>query len=190
MNVKQSEGEVTMAKIQSTSAAGSGLVRRPSWVVPGHGSWHGVSACAIVLAEDTGRVLVKQCAPADGAGLEWGTWTADVLAGQSPLQVAINSIAERCAYEGDLALSRLTPFADARFFVQHNYVAVVPQEFEPRIDGCQGYRWCDLDRLPQPLSPALAHLLDRSGSDVRAMADLYKGIHGLSGTFDPSRFED
>ncbi len=180
-----------MANFQSTSTAGSDLVRRPSWVVPARGSWQGVAACAIVLAEDTGRVLVKQCIPADGAGPEWGTWTADVLAGQSPLQVAINTIAERCAYEGDLALSRLTPFSDARFFVQHNYVAVVPQEFEPHLgDGCLGYQWCELDRLPQPLSPALAHLLDRSGSDVRAMADLYKGIHGLAGTFDPLRFED
>ena len=180
-----------MANFQSTSTAGSDLVRRPSWVVPARGSWQGVAACAIVLAEDTGRVLVKQCIPADGAGPEWGTWTADVLAGQSPLQAAINTIAERCAYEGDLALSRLTPFSDARFFVQHNYVAVVPQEFEPRLgDGCLGYQWCELDRLPQPLSPALAHLLDRSSSDVRAMADLYKGIHGLAGTFDPLRFED
>jgi hypothetical protein len=180
-----------MANIQSTSAAGADLVRRPSWVVPAHARWQGVSACAIMLAEDTGRVLVKQCVAADGAGLEWSTWTADVLAGQSPLQVAINTIAERCAYEGDLALSRLTPFCDARLFVQHNYVAVVPREFEPRIDdGCPGYQWCDLDRLPQPLSPALAHLLDRSGSDVRAMADLHKCIHGLSDTFDPLRFED
>jgi len=179
-----------MANFQGTSAAGSDLVRRPSWVVPARDSWQGVSACAIVLAEDTGRVLVKQCAPVDGTEPEWGTWTADVPAGKSPLQVAINTIAERCAYEGDLALSRLTPFSDARFFVQHNYVAVVPQEFEPRIDGCPGYQWCDLDRLPQPLSPALAHLLDRSGSDVRAMADLYKGIHDLSATFDPLRFED
>ena len=180
-----------MANIQSTSAAGSGTVRRPSWVVPVREGWQGVSACAIVLAEDTGRVLVKQCVPADGTGPEWGTWTADVLAGQSPLQVAINTIAERCAYEGDLALSRLTPFSDARFFVQHNYVAVVPQEFEPRVGaGHLGHQWCELDRLPQPLSPALAHLLDRSGSDVRAMADLYKGIHGLSESFDPLRFED
>src|SRR5438067_11260983 len=76
--------EVNMANIQSTSAAGSDLVRRPSWVVPVRGSWQGISACAIVLAEDTGRVLVKQCVPPDGAGLEWSTWTADVLAGQSP----------------------------------------------------------------------------------------------------------
>lgn len=179
-----------MANIQSTFAAGSDLVRRPSWVVPARGSWQGVSACAIVLAEDTGRVLVKQCVPADGASTEWGTWTADVLAGQSPMQVAINTIAGRCAYEGDLALSRLTPFSDPRFFVQHNYIAVVPREFEPRIDGCAGYRWCDLDRLPQPLSPALAHLLDRSGNDVRAMADLYKGVRSLLDTFDPLQFED
>ncbi len=180
-----------MANIQSTSAAGSDLVRRPSWVVPVRGDWQGVSACAIVLAEDTGRVLVKQCVPADSDGPEWGTWTADVLAGQSPLQVAINAIAGRCAYEGDLALSRLTPFSDARFCVQHNYVAVVPQEFEPRLgDACLGHQWCELDRLPQPLSPALAHLLDRAGSDVRAMADLYKGMHGLSDMFDPLRFED
>ena len=136
-------------------------------------------------------MLVKQCVPADGAGLEWGTWTAGVLAGQSPLQVAINTIAERCAYEGDLALSRLTPFSDGRFFVQYNYVAVVPQEFEPRIgDGCPGYQWCDLDRLPRPLAPALAHLLERSGSDVRVMADLYKAIRRLSESFDPLRFED
>ena len=180
-----------MANIHSTSAVGSDLVRRPSWVVPARGSWQGVTACAIVLAEDTGRVLVKQCIPADGASPEWGTWTADVVAGQSPLQAAINTIAERCAYEGDLALSRLTPFSDARFFVQHNYVAVVPQEFVPRIgDGCAGYQWCELDRLPQPLSPALAHLLDRAGSDLHAMAGLYKDIHGLFDTFDPLRFED
>lgn len=180
-----------MVSIQSTSAAGSDLVRRPSWVVPDRGSWQGVSACAIVLAEDTGRVLVKQCVPADGADPEWGTWTADVPAGQSPLQVAINTIAERCTYEGDLALSRLTPFSDARFFVQHNYVAVVPREFEPRIGaGCPAHQWCELDQLPRPLTPALAHLLDRSGSDVRALADLYKGMRGLSDTFDPLRFED
>jgi hypothetical protein len=180
-----------MVTIQSTSAAGSNLVRRPSWVVPDRGSWQGVSACAIVLAEDTGRVLVKGCVPADGAGPEWGTWTADVPAGQSPLQVAINTIAERCAYEGDLALSRLTPFSDARFHVQHNYVAVVPREFEPRVGaGCPAYQWCELDRLPQPLAPALAHLLDRACSDVRAMADLYKGMRRLSDTFDPLRFED
>ncbi|MCS0611241.1 hypothetical protein NX783_00605 [Massilia kyonggiensis] len=180
-----------MAIFQDTSGARFDLVRRPSWVVPARGRWQGVSACAIVLAEDTGRVLVRQCAGVDGVGLEWATWTADVLAGQSPLQVAINTIVERCAYDGDLALSRLTPFFDARFFVQHNYVAVAPQEFAPRIgDGCAGYQWCDLDQLPQPLSPALAHLLDRSGSDVRAMADLYKGLHGLVDTFDPLRFED
>ena len=180
-----------MADIQSTLAARSDLARQPSWGVPARGSRQGVSACAIVLAEDTGRVLVKQCVPVDGAGPEWGTWTAEVLVGESPLQVAINAIAGRCAYDGDLALSRLTSFSDARSFVQHNYVAVVPQEFEPRIGaGCPGYQWCDPDRLPEPLAPALAHLLDRSGSDVRAMADLYKGIHGLSDAFDPTRFED
>lgn len=179
-----------MTNIQSTSARAD-LVRRPSWVVPGRESGQGFTAGAIVLAEDTGRVLVQQCVAADGAWIEWSICSADVLPGQSPLQVATNTIVERCAYQGDLALSRLTPFYDARFLVQHNYVAVVPREFEPRTGhGGAGYQWCDLDRLPRPLSPALTYLLDTSGSDVRALSDLYKGIRSLSETFDPSWFED
>jgi hypothetical protein len=183
--------EVNMANIDGAAQDGNGLLRRPGWVVPADGKEQGVAAGTIVLAEDTGRVLVRQCVVAGGERLEWSTWSGDVPPGQSPLQVAIDTIAACCAYDGDLALSRLTPYGDDHGFVQHNFVAVVPREFEPRIgSGCLGYQWCDVDRLPQPLSPVLAHLRDTSGADLRAMADLYRGIGRLSDAFDTDWLED
>lgn len=183
--------EVNMANIDGASQSGDGLLRRPGWVVPDDGNEQGVAAGTILLAEDTGRVLVRQCAVGGGERLEWSTWSADVPAGQSPLQVAIDTIAACCAYGGDLALSRLTPYSEACGFIQHNYVAVVPREFEPRIgNDCLGYQWCDVDRLPQPLSPVLAHLRDTSGADLRALASLYKGIGRLSDAFDTDWLED
>jgi len=183
--------EVNMANIDGASQGGESLLRRPGWLVPADGNEQGVAAGTIVLAEDTGRVLVRQCVVAGGERLEWSTWSGDVPAGQSPLQVAIDTIAACCAYDGDLALSRLTPYGGGHGFVQHNFVAVVPREFEPRIGSdCLGYQWCDVDRLPQPLSPVLAHLRDTSGADLRAMADLYRSIGRLSDAFDTDWLED
>ena len=183
--------EVNMANIDGASQGGESLLRRPGWLVPADGNEQGVAAGTIVLAEDTGRVLVRQCVVAGGERLEWSTWNGDVPAGQSPLQVAIDTIAACCAYDGDLALSRLTPYGGGHGFVQHNFVAVVPREFEPRIGSdCLGYQWCDVDRLPQPLSPVLAHLRDTSGADLRAMADLYRSIGRLSDAFDTDWLED
>jgi hypothetical protein len=181
---------IKMANFGSTPA-GSGLPQRPGWTVPAREAGKGVAAGALVLAEDTGRVLVRQCAVEGTERLEWSTWSATVPEGQSPLQVAIDTIAACCTYDGDLALSRLTPFCDASGFVQHHYVAVVPREFEPRIgSGCIGYQWCDVDALPQPLSPVLGHLVDTSGVDLRALSDMYKAILRLQGAFDTDWLED
>lgn len=182
--------DIKMANFGS-APAGSGQPQRPGWTVPVRATGKGIAAGAVVLAEDTGRVLLRQCVVEGSERLEWSTWSAPVPEGQSPLQVAIDTIAGCCAYDGDLALSRLTPYCDASGFVQHHYVAVVPREFAPRLGSdCLGFEWCDVDGLPQPLSPVLAHLRDTSGTDLRALSDMYKAILRLSGAFDMDWFED
>ena len=82
--------------------------------------------------------------------------------GESPKESVHRETAEECGYHGDMNLKPLLVYKHPSGFVYHNFLAIIPKEFKPKLDwDTQGFRWCTLDKLPKPLHPGLKMLNGR-----------------------------
>jgi len=70
-------------------------------------------------------------------------------------------ILEETGYDGPMIIRPLMTFRDPqKSFVYYNNLAIVPFEFEPRInDESGGYVWTNYREWPTPLHPGYAGLL-------------------------------
>ena len=82
--------------------------------------------------------------------------------GESPKESVHRETAEECGYHGDMNLKPLLVYKHPSGFTYHNFLAIIPKEFKPKLDWeTQGFRWCTLDKLPKPLHPGLKMLNGR-----------------------------
>jgi 8-oxo-dGTP pyrophosphatase MutT (NUDIX family) len=147
---------------------------------------------AEALARDTGRLLL----PLRSAHVEqpgtWGTWGGAVDEGESPEEAARREVEEEAGYAGAYDLSPLYVFRRGTFSY-HNFLAVVPHEFEPEINWeTEDYAWAPLDALPRPLHFGLRALLadPASVAQIRAAAGRGGGLfafNAATATYPTSR---
>jgi 8-oxo-dGTP pyrophosphatase MutT (NUDIX family) len=127
------------------------------------GFWGNQAAGCIFMSRDTGRFLIAHRSEKVQEPNTWGTWGGAIDDGESPLDAVSREVHEEAGYEGDATLYHVWTFEHHTGFKYHNFIAVVEEEFEPKLDWeTQGWKWCEPGCWPDPLHPGLKTLLDRA----------------------------
>lgn len=121
--------------------------------------WGRQGAGAIPVACTTGRVLLTL---RSSEVLEPGTWGIPggrCEDGESPAETAVREMREELGYDGELLLLPIFMYREPNFSFM-NFVALVPDEFDPELDWeNDDAEWFELDQLPEPLHFGVEHLL-------------------------------
>ena len=111
----------------------------------------------LLMAQDTGRVLLILRSPevneAGTWGLPGGALDDQADGGrEKPHNGARREVLEEVGYAGSLANVRTIYVFESDGFRYHNLMAVVPNEFRPRLNWeSSDAGWFDLEALPSPL---------------------------------------
>lgn len=141
------------------------------------GFWGRQGAGCIMLARDTGRILLPFRAKLWNASWgrfepeqphTWGTW-GGAMDGSDPAATVRQEVYEEAGYQGHLDLIPLFVFtAPNGNFRYHNFLAVVDHEFDPELNWeTESYRWFEFGDWPSPLHFGLQSLLNDPPSIAR-----------------------
>jgi 8-oxo-dGTP diphosphatase len=118
-----------------------------------------VAAGAVIIANNTGRILLQLRAPYLSAGGKWSLVGGGVEPGESPERAMFREIAEEtgAALEGK---PQYLHTYEKKDFKYHSYLLRIPEEFEPvGNQESAEHRWVDIDDLPEPLHPGMKPLI-------------------------------
>lgn len=123
------------------------------------GFWGTRAAGAIIVARDTGRILLPLRSGSVQEPGTWGTWGGAIDGAETPEAAVLREVQEETSYRGDVELVPLYVFRRDSF-AYHNYMAVVAHEFVPELNWeTSDFTWVTLDDMPEPLHFGLAALL-------------------------------
>lgn len=138
------------------------------------GFWGRQAAGCLILARQTGRLLLAHRSSEVLEPGTWGTWGGAMDGGETPVEAVTREIREETGYAGEFLVHPLAVFEHASGFRYHNMLAVVESEFEPECNWeNQGGCWVDLEDLlggsapTLPLHPGMHFLLKQSGAQLR-----------------------
>jgi len=119
----------------------------------------GTAAGALFYAKDTGRFLfVKRSDRGDCAGT-WGVPGGGVEDFETIEEAVRREADEEVGYNEPYDLIHMHRDVQPDGFTFHNHMAVVPNEFEPRLnDEHTAYVWSE--EMPEPMHPRLALSID------------------------------
>ena len=141
------------------------------------GFWGKQGAGCLFLALDTRKLLIAHRSGDVESPNTWGTWGGAIDDGESPRDAVYREAQEESGYKGDMNLIPLYVFKHKSGFQYHNFLAIIPKEFKPKLDWeTQGFRWCTLDKLPKPLHPGLKMLLADTKSFTAIQKAIQKGV--------------
>ncbi len=137
------------------------------------GRWGKSAAGAIVLARNTGRLMLVHRSIAVLEPHMWGTAGGAQDRGETPEYTAEREMHEELGYQGDIELKALAVFHEQRSgFKYHNFLAIVPKEFVPRLNWeNDAYTWFTFGKWPAPLHPGVSYLLRESARDIKTIID-------------------
>lgn len=129
------------------------------------GFWGKRGAGCLFLAIDTGRICIAHRSQYVEQPGTWGTWGGAIDRDESPESAAMREVREEAGYDGQFKLIPLYVFEHSSGFKYYNYLALVEQEFEPKLNWeTQGYSWVNFGEWPSPLHFGLKLVLDDSAS--------------------------
>jgi 8-oxo-dGTP pyrophosphatase MutT (NUDIX family) len=124
------------------------------------GFWGRRGAGCVIMAQDTGRFCIAHRSENVEQPGTWGTWGGAIDEGEDPAQAVRRELAEEAGYTGAMRLVPLYVFKHRSGFTYYNFLAIVEQEFQPKIDWeTQGWDWVEYGAWPSPLHPGLKAVL-------------------------------
>jgi 8-oxo-dGTP pyrophosphatase MutT (NUDIX family) len=126
------------------------------------------AAGAFVCAASTGRFLLQLRGKDGDAAGTWGQFGGGIEAGETREAAVQRELEEETGYSGPIFMRALKANVDPHF-TYHNFAAVVPDEFEPVMNGeSEAHTWCEFGQWPTPLHPGI----QRTFNDPASMAIL------------------
>lgn len=126
------------------------------------GFWGKRAAGCLFYARDTGRLLIAHRSGEVQEPGTWGTWGGAIDESEDPFEAVEREAREEAGVSGGIELLPVWTFQHSSGFKYHNFLAVVPAEFEPRLNWeTQGFEWVRPGDWPTPLHPGLRALLAR-----------------------------
>ncbi len=108
------------------------------------------SGC-VLMAKNTGRILLVLRSPAVLESNTWGNIGGAHGAEEAPRDAAKREVYEETGYSGNMTIRPLLVFKKETFRYS-NFLAIIETEFEPSLGWeATDYRWCELDNLPSNL---------------------------------------
>ena len=155
-----------------------------NWTAGGNWGLCGASGC-IVIAKDTGRILVDQRGASVDGGASYGTYGGAIShPNQTPEDNAKEELGEETSYHGPIQFIKAFRYEDRHdeihdgtpWFYQ-NFIAIVPKEFNttPKAHAAwetYGGKWVTMDELEdlEPKHPGLEALIQHSIGIIRQHA--------------------
>lgn len=127
------------------------------------GFWGKAGAGCIILAQDTGRMLIAHRSKHVEQPLTWGTWGGAIDSGENPVESVRREVGEETGYNGSIIDIKPLYVFKSGTFRYFNFLVIIESEFKPRLDweNC-GYQWCSFDdrsQWPSPLHFGLTAIL-------------------------------
>lgn len=129
------------------------------------GFWGKQGAGCLILAMSTKRFCIAHRSRYVEQPLTWGTWGGAIDEGENPKSAAAREVREEAGYSGNLELLPLFMFKHASGFRFYNFLAIVEDEFTPKLDWeNEGFEWVEFGKWPQPMHFGLEGILNDAGS--------------------------
>ncbi len=131
-------------------------------------------AGCVVMAKSTGRMLLPLRSRAVEQPGTYGVWGGAINPGDNPKTAAMREFEEETGCKQHIEMTPIYVFRSPTGFVYHNFLAVVPDEFKPKLNWeTDKAIWCALNKLPHPLHFGLKAVLDdpESMAKIRKVAD-------------------
>lgn len=145
-------------------------------IAPKEGYWGRQGAGAIYLSKKTWRFLFGLRSDMVNEGGTWGGFGGKVDEGENPKQSVMRELEEETGYNGSLSLYFLYLYEDEGF-KYFNYIAVVPDEFEPRLNWeNDDYKWVEFGDWPQPLHFGTEEMLRHSLGKLKSLYDARQNL--------------
>ena len=126
------------------------------------GYWGVSGAGCLILARETGRILLPRRGEDTAEPFTWGTWGGATHPGETPLETALREANAEAGHPlcGDNAVL-LWVYRDPEVgFTYHTYLIPVEHEFVPRLNWESSQaEWFVPGNWPEPLHPGLLALL-------------------------------
>ena len=127
------------------------------------GFWGKQAAGCLFYAEDTGRLLFSKRSKDVLEPHTYGTWGGAMDRGETPEQTVRREVGEEAGARAGKLIPVYT-FKHPSGFQYHNFIAVVPSEFDPKLDHeTEGFEWVKPPDWPQPLHPGAKELVRSRG---------------------------
>lgn len=132
------------------------------------GFWGTAGAGCIILAKDSGNLLLPFRSRYVEQPNTWGTWGGAIDTNENPSEAAKREVFEESGYGGKIEMIPLYVFKHESGFKYYNYLAVVEHEFTPRLNWeTENFGWFNLNELPSPLHFGLSSVLnDQHSLDI------------------------
>jgi 8-oxo-dGTP diphosphatase len=120
-------------------------------------------AGVLVVAADTGRVLLQKRSERGSEPGMWAVWGGMADPGETPRHAALRELKEETGYDGGfLRFGKIYTYR-APAFTYHNFLLIVPSEFRPHMNTeTDAAMWCPISRLPKPLHYGMTAMMEDS----------------------------
>lgn len=150
-----------------------------------NGWWSKSAAGALILARDTGRILLQKRAEDEGdAPGMWGEFGGGIDRSEWPERALKRELQEECGLEGgnpfrggythDAYRIQALPYTHrSQDLVYYNFLATVDKEFEPKTNHeTADWDWFEFGDWPEPLHPGVIELF----TDKQSYRMIYNAV--------------
>lgn len=136
--------------------------------------WGDAGAGALIVAKDTGRILLFQRSDDVNEPGTWNLTGGKLDAGENPKDAVAREVEEESGLDGDYKLALVYTFRHKNFRYD-NFLAIIPAEFTPKLNWEHDTsKWVEWGEWPHPMHFGLKSLLDHAGEKIHRVVTLIK----------------